>query len=462
MIRPLPRLGLRARLVLATGLITVLFAVCAGVGFRQIMSWSLEREAASAAQVKADTALSTLSVVGGKLVVGDSPGDEALDSSVWVFQDGRVVAGPREAGATAVAAATDLAGAQGRKVLRLGDGSAVVAAAPFRLGEQPHATVVAIEPLGPYERTEQVAVSYMGVLALLFVAGSMLLANVLVRRALHPVVVMSRTADEWRAHDLDRRFGLGLPHDELTQLSATLDGMLAKISGVIRHERLLTAQIAHELRTPLAALVAEAEAALVAAGPSESAESLITMRGESLRLSGVIDTLLAASGADEPEDVSADLREVVAAAVAATRHSPGSIATQVLVDGLPTGVTLGVGVDLGARILVPLLDNAARFARSRVEVTAETDGDGLVRIDIRDDGPGLALDERERVFAPGYRASGDDHGLAHQGSGLGLPLARRLAHSAGGEVWAEPTLPGTGAWLCVELPTATNTRADRR
>ena len=102
--------------------------------------------------------------------------------------------------------------------------------------------------------------------------------------------------------------------------------------------------------------------------------------------------------------MSADLREVVAAAIAATRPAPGSNAPRVLLGGLPAGVTLGVGVDLGARILVPILDNAARFARSRVEVTAETDGDELVRIDIRDDGPGLDLDERERVFAPGYRA----------------------------------------------------------
>ena len=70
---------------------------------------------------------------------------------------------------------------------------------------------------------------------------------------------MTEHAASWSEHDLDRRFDLGEPYDELTQLAATLDRLLERISASLRHEQRFTAEISHELRTPLARISGEAE-----------------------------------------------------------------------------------------------------------------------------------------------------------------------------------------------------------
>jgi signal transduction histidine kinase len=92
--------------------------------------------------------------------------------------------------------------------------------------------------------------------------------------------------------------------------------------------------------------------------------------------------------------------------------------------------------------LQPLLANAVRHARVVVTVQLERD-DGHVLVHVLDDGEGIDPDEVEHVFAPGNSASG--------GAGLGLPLARRLARAAGGDVVA---MAGNGGHLVLRLPAA--------
>jgi signal transduction histidine kinase len=96
------------------------------------------------------------------------------------------------------------------------------------------------------------------------------------------------------------------------------------------------------------------------------------------------------------------------------------------------------------RALAPLVDNARRHARSRVAIEISA-VDGLVRAAVRDDGPGLDSERAEHVFAPGVRRSGD----GHRGAGLGLPLARRLARSCGGDVTVGE---GPGGCFVLALP----------
>ena len=95
------------------------------------------------------------------------------------------------------------------------------------------------------------------------------------------------------------------------------------------------------------------------------------------------------------------------------------------------------------RALAPLVDNARRHARSHVWLELSAD-DGRVRLAVRDDGPGLDPELGARAFEPGGRAGGDDGG-----AGLGLPLARRLARSCGGDVVAGA---GPGGCFVLELP----------
>jgi signal transduction histidine kinase len=80
--------------------------------------------------------------------------------------------------------------------------------------------------------------------------------------SLRPVVRMTRQAAAWSEQDLDHRFALGPPHDEPTELAATLDGLLDRLAASLRRERRFSAELLHELRTPLFHVLAETELAL--------------------------------------------------------------------------------------------------------------------------------------------------------------------------------------------------------
>jgi signal transduction histidine kinase len=107
----------------------------------------------------------------------------------------------------------------------------------------------------------------------------------------------------------------------------------------------------------------------------------------------------------------------------------------------------GVAPALLERIVSPLLANAARYARSRVTVSARRVS-GAARIEIVDDGPGVPEAFVAELFQPGRRA---DVGDGHDGAGLGLPLARRLARAVSGEVSYDPRHTA-GAKFTVTLP----------
>jgi signal transduction histidine kinase len=109
---------------------------------------------------------------------------------------------------------------------------------------------------------------------------------------------------------------------------------------------------------------------------------------------------------------------------------------------------VGVDATLLERALSPLLDNAVRFATSRVDVRVAA-APGAVRIDVCDDGPGIDPDDLGKVFDPGYRGKGSPD---HPGAGLGLALSRRLVHAADGTISAVPS--SRGAVLAVSLPPA--------
>ncbi|MEH3068572.1 MAG: HAMP domain-containing protein, partial [Aeromicrobium erythreum] len=121
--------------------------------------------------------------------------------------------------------------------------------------------VVVAERLAPYEADEAQALWLSVAAVLTLVVVAVVLVAWASRRALAPVAEMARTADEWGAHDLGRRFDLGPPSNEIRLLAHTLDGLLARVQTAILDEQRLSAELAHELRTPLTALQATAELA---------------------------------------------------------------------------------------------------------------------------------------------------------------------------------------------------------
>jgi signal transduction histidine kinase len=228
---------------------------------------------------------------------------------------------------------------------------------------------------------------------------------------------MTAQAARWGERDLHQRFGLGPPRDELTGLAATLDGLLGRLDAALRHEQRFSAEVAHELRTPLSGVRGEAELAL--RGQRTDAELRVALERVLVgteRMAAVIDTLLAAarndaSGPPGSSDAAAAVRQLAGPRIEIVA---------------PAGaVTVGADQDLVTAALQPLLENALRHAERDVRVELRRSGAEVI-IAVSDDGPGVAPEDAERIFAPGVSDAG--------GAGLGLALSRRLARAAGGEV----------------------------
>ena len=451
------RRGLRGRL-LATVLTTIAIVLAAlTAGFNLVLSDRLGTEAAGVAGARATAELAALHVQGSRIVLPDAPDQGSPDTSVWVFQRTggtlRPIETPQSVPLSTDAVARLAAAAPAeldleRPPLRL-------RAVPVQPGGRPIGAVVAAVSLTPYDQSRRTALIASSVLALLALIAVGVACRWLIGRALQPVARMTRQADEWSEHEIDRRFDLGEPRDEIGQLAATLDGLLSRLAAALRHEQRLTSELSHELRTPLAGIRAQAQYAVrhtVQDGPSRQA--LQEILAATRRMSDTLDTLIAAARADL--NPSQNRGEAVAAARAAAAS-----ATAARGDGRGIRITVAaereplpvvVEQPLIERILAPLLDNAFRYARHEVSIHLSAEG-RLVSIAVSDDGPGIAEADLEAVFEPGWQGATPGHApVAVQGTGLGLALVRRLARSAGGDVQAQHAHEGTR--FVVSLPAA--------
>ena len=419
-----------------------LLTIAVGVGALLVVGNVLLRtgvraQATSVLRGRAEAQLAALRISANGVGVAEAPNDQALDRRSWVFDGTRLIERPAglspalDRAAIALAAVTRTVERDGPADLRLRATPVVDPATGHRVG----AVVVGYSMVQLEHLQHEVLIGSLVFAALVLLAGGLAVQGAL-NGALRPVAQMTAHAEDWGAHDLDRRFDLGPPRDELTGLAATLDGLLARIAASRRHEQHFASEVAHELRTPLAGLRGRAELALEADGPGAEEERVDALRAvlaDAARLDQAIDTLLAVARRElDPSSGSADL-------VALAREFEG-----VDVRGGALLPTAEGEPEVVRRALAPLVDNARRHARSSVVIELAST-DGLVRATVRDDGPGLDPALGERAFEPGVRGDRE----SSDGAGLGLPLARRLARSCGGDVIAGP---GPGGCFVLELP----------
>jgi signal transduction histidine kinase len=441
------RWSLRRRLVSATGLVTVLVVLMLLLVVRVLLATATERDLARTLDDRAQAALGTLTFTAGKVGVSDSPSDKLLDTSMWVFSDGKVVAKP-SATQDLQDAAFALSTATARDSARTSDPPTALTAVPFVVDGKQRATVVVAISTAGYDRTLSIATWLTVVLGVFAVGGSVVLAWLLVRTALRPVARMTAQAAEWREQEPHGRFAEGPASDEITGLAETLDALLDRIRAVLVHERRFTAELAHQLRTPLAGIVSETDLAL--RRPRERDElvaALTEVRGRAARMTRVIDDAMASAEREAaPSRGTSTVGAAVALALSDLPSGGHDLEVSNEVDDTLRAATVGVDTATIARILAPVLENAMTYGHSRIQVTASR-SPGIIGILVTDDGPGIDPAEYETIFAPGQRGSASE---GTRGAGLGLPLARRLAHSVGAEVMVRPS--GTGAAVAVELP----------
>jgi signal transduction histidine kinase len=428
--------SVRGRLLVVVAIVVGGALAAMTIGFNVLLARSLDGDATRLAHSRASTILATVRVDRQHVSVSEAP-------------DGgtRPVEHPR-ASALVSAAARSLA-ASGRETIDIDD--LRLYATPIEKNGRRIGSVVAGVSLAPYEQTRRSALELSSALATLLLVTVLVVARSLLSHALRPVAVMTREAAEWSADESDRRFALGPPHDELTQLAATLDSLLDRLAASLRHERLFSAELSHELRTPLARILARSEMMLSRERTSEDyREALEGIRESATQMTRTVDALVSEARlqVDGPRG-SCELSDVLQAVVRASRESARQHGTRIELDAAPGGLRVGASADLVERIIHPIVENACSYASSVVRVSLELQPASRVQVRIADDGAGIDEHERDRIFEPGFR--GRASGANEVGAGLGLALARRLATSAGATIEA----PGSagGGLVVVDLPT---------
>lgn len=420
--------GLRARLVWATAILSTI-AMAVAVTAMIILTLELTNgRVKAAADYRFDTGVATLSQdKSGEISLFKTPSD-VIEDRVWVFDTaGKQVEGPA-AGSKIHHVVVSLSDVTKRTEVRRGDYQYVAGPVKNKGTDKTFAVVVAAASSEPYEERHTGIFIGLGLLGLFVVAGTSALAAWIIGRTLKPVNAMAKSAQQWSEHDLDTRFDLGSSEDEITSLGTTLNILLDRVATAIRGEQLLTSELAHELRTPLTAIRGEAELGLMQSPDPATRARLERVVALSDRLTASISTLVALA---RNRPVSGQRANVAAAAMNVLDGTRVPDHIRVDLDRLDDSISVAATIEMLERILAPLVDNALRFATSRLVVSASS-ADRIVTITISDDGPGVAHDAE--VF----------------GAGLGLALSQRVARTLGGEVRltseAQPTTFG------VELP----------
>jgi two-component system OmpR family sensor kinase len=440
-----PRLRVRTRLLLTiVGALALGLAVAFGA-FWLVLAQRLSTSATSLARAQARTEAASVQLKNGKLLLSTVSSSTPNPSPTWLFAGDRLLVAPR-ASPRVQRAARALAG--GPEAWRDVHGETRLYAVPLVRNGVRYGTVVSAAPLDAYEETTRTTLVGAVLLAIVLLGIAATLSWWILGRVLQPVSQMTEDAAKWSEHDLDRRFDLGEPYDELTGLAATLDNLLERIAASIRHEQRFAAELSHELRTPLARIRGEVELAL---GRERSAdeyrEALASVHRNAEQMTGTVEALVAAARHEaDASGIPSDVRVAVEGAIENTRAASPS--TRISATLPPDPVRVSAASELVAAMLQPLLDNAARYASSALAVEVRRNG-SAVSIDVLDDGPGVGEDESERIFEPGARGRA---AAGSGGAGLGLSLARRLARSAGGDVSVSPS--DHGGRFSLTLPAA--------
>ena len=303
------------------------------------------------------------------------------------------------------------------------------------------------------------------ILLLLLIAGPIALAAAafvgwwVVRKALLPVERMRRKAERIGIDQLHERLSPSRSNDEIGQLAGTLNQMLDRLEAGVSAKRQLVADASHELRTPLAAMRAELDVSLRQGERSPADRAVLeSVREDVDRMSRTVDNLLTLSRADEGQlelmTSAVDLREIAGTAGSSLQPLADAKGVALVLSGGP-GLTEGDPHRI-RQAITNLIENAVEFTPAGGQVTVSTWSEAdEVGITVADTGPGIAPEERDRVFDRFYRVE-PSRSRRTGGSGLGLAICVEIAAAHGGRIWLD-TQEGTGSRFWFALPSATPT-----
>ncbi|RBY92472.1 two-component sensor histidine kinase [Blastococcus sp. TF02-8] len=325
---------------------------------------------------------------------------------------------------------------------------------PITVDGQPRGTLLVALPEGSVPLADRQLRSSVN--RLLFVGGLAvaLIASVLgllfARRVTRPLAELTAAADDLRAGDRGRR-AMVSGRDEVAELATAFNELAASAERQEALRQSFAADVAHELRTPLAILRSQLEA--VQDGVLDLTPALVSsLHEETLRLGRLVADLETLTRDDHNsfslERVTLDLAELVRSVAAGFQHRFAERGLQLDLRLTPAPVC-GDRVRL-AQVVTNLLGNAVKFVPGggRVTVTTGTQGDA-VHLEVSDDGPGIPDAELPQVFDRYFRG----RGARANGSGIGLAVVATLVRAHGGGVSAT-NAPDGGAVFTITFPLA--------
>ena len=338
-------------------------------------------------------------------------------------------------------------------VVRAEGGQLVIAAVPFSAASGSLSVVARALVIG----TPVLFLAFTG--AIWIATGS----------TLRPIGALRRGAAQVTGTGVPADLPVPEARDEVRSLAVTLNDMLSRLAEAQQRQRALVSDTAHELRSPIASIRTQLEVALDFPDGQDWPTTARDVHADVLRLARLAEDLLLLARLDEQaadQAVPASVAGVVPVDLAelarsvACRYADARVTVSAPAE--PDDPAVLVAGDRGRldRLLVNLVDNGVRYARSSVVVTARRDGE-QAELAVTDDGPGIAAADRARAFDRFARL--DDarsrDGAEAGGTGLGLAIVRATAQACGGTAELRPAGPegdsdGPGLRAVVRLPLA--------
>jgi two-component system sensor histidine kinase QseC len=276
-----------------------------------------------------------------------------------------------------------------------------------------------------------------------------------IRRGLSPLRALAQEISQRRVTSLTP-VDPGSSPDEIRPMILALNALLKKVEDVVENERSFTANAAHELRTPLAAIQAHLAAVRAASGLEERERSLDKVQSGLERSIRLVRQLLTLARLDpqqalpnaEPLDIGT-LLESTCAELAPLALQRNQVMELTVAPNLPK---ISGNADMLAMLFTNLIDNAIRYTgdAGHVNINACADNTTSIRVEVTDDGPGIPAADRARVFDRFCRLVDQ----SNPGTGLGLTICRRIVELHGAKIDLADGQGGKGLSVLVRLPVA--------
>ncbi|MBB5081050.1 sensor histidine kinase [Nonomuraea endophytica] len=259
-------------------------------------------------------------------------------------------------------------------------------------------------------------------------------------RVLAPVRMVRQAAEHISdSSDLTRRLDV-VGNDDVAALARTFNHMLDRLQRAFEVQREFVDDAGHELRTPITVIRGHLE--LMGDDPAEREETLALVTDELNRMNRIVDDLLTLAKSEQPGFLSLEEVELADLTVSVIAKARALGERDWRVDEVAEARIVADRQRL-TQALMQLAANAVRHTQEGALVAAGSAVDGdRVRLWVRDGGPGVRPEDRERIFQRFVRAGS----RSHQGAGLGLSIVRSIAEAHGGRVWVED-----GARFVIEL-----------